>query len=309
MREEILFRMKSPKRDDFKIRGFYFGSGKKSVAIVGPIRGDEIQQQYICSQVVKALREMENGIGGSIADDCEILVVPSVNHFSMNLERRFWAMDNTDINRMFPGYDQGETTQCIAAALFENVKGYEYGIQLASYYMKGNFIPHVRMMRTGYEDVENAKLFANPYVYLHDVKPYDTTILNYNWQLWGTKAFSLYSGNTNTLNFKNADEAVWSILRFLSKIGAIKAKIHHAYYSTVITDEDLEVVHSNTAGIFCQKTAPSEYVKKGDTLAEILDPYTGEKISTITAPCDGIIFFSYNKPLVLEKSQLYKIIR
>ena len=34
----------------------------------------------------------------------EILIIPSVNHSSMNISKRFWATDNTDINRMFPGY-------------------------------------------------------------------------------------------------------------------------------------------------------------------------------------------------------------
>ena len=49
----------------------------------------------------------------------------------MNVGRRFWAEDNTDINRMFPGYDQGETTQRIAARIFEALQGYSYGVQMA----------------------------------------------------------------------------------------------------------------------------------------------------------------------------------
>lgn len=40
----------------------------------------------------------------------------------MNIKKRFWPTDNTDINRMFPGYDLGETTQRIAAGVFEVIK-------------------------------------------------------------------------------------------------------------------------------------------------------------------------------------------
>ncbi len=100
--------MKSPYRDDFKIHGFRFGEGKKTAAIVGAIRGDEVQQ-FIASQIVKNLKELEEA--GKLVPGNEILVIPSVNHFSMNINKRFWAMDNTDINRMFPGYHLGETTQ------------------------------------------------------------------------------------------------------------------------------------------------------------------------------------------------------
>lgn len=307
MKEELIFTMKSPYRDDFKVRGFTFGSGKKSAAVVGPMRGDELQQQFVCSQLVKKLSELE--ADGRIKKGRKILVVPSVNHFSMNLERRFWALDNTDINRMFPGYAQGETTQRIAAALFERLKGFEYGIQTASYYMPGNFIPHVRIMRTGYEDAECAKLFELPYVYVRDIRPYDTAILNYNWQIWNTKAFSLYTGRTNVIDKPAAEESVQSILRFFDKAGIVKCKTRNGYSSTVISDTDQVCVHSPAAGIFYMLKDVGQNVKNGDPLALILDPYTGEEICKIKSPSDGVIFFVYNKPLVLERTQIFKIIK
>jgi hypothetical protein len=162
MREETIFEMTSPYRDSFRIRGYRFGEGAKTLAIVGAMRGDEVQQQYICAQIVNSLSFIERH--GGIAKGKSILVIPSCNPFSMNVSRRFWAMDNTDINRMFPGYANGETTQRIAAAVFEALNGFEYGIQLASYYVPGDFIPHVRMLKTGYEDVETARLFGMRYV-------------------------------------------------------------------------------------------------------------------------------------------------
>lgn len=178
---------KSPFRDEFKIEGFRFGSGKPVLAIVGALRGDEVQQQFICAQMVSLLQRME--AEKRLAQGIEILVIPNANHFSMNIEKRFWAMDSTDINRMFPGYNQGETTQRIAAALFEQIKEYPYGIQLASYYLPGDFIPHIRMMETGYQPEEEACWFGLPYAYIRHPRPYDTTVLNYNWQIWGCKAF------------------------------------------------------------------------------------------------------------------------
>ena len=46
MREETIFEMTSPCRDSFRIRGYRFGEGAKTLAIVGAMRGDEVQQQY-----------------------------------------------------------------------------------------------------------------------------------------------------------------------------------------------------------------------------------------------------------------------
>ena len=84
---------------------------------------------------------------------------------------------------MFPGYNKGETTQRIASGVFAEISGYEYGIQFASNYIPGEFVPHVRIMTTGYEDVESAKSFTLPYIVLRNPHPYDTTTLHYNWQI------------------------------------------------------------------------------------------------------------------------------
>ena len=59
MKREILYTMKMPYRQDFLLEGFRFGEGEKSCAVVGGIRGDEVQQMYTCARLVKALAEIE----------------------------------------------------------------------------------------------------------------------------------------------------------------------------------------------------------------------------------------------------------
>lgn len=131
MKKECIYTLKNQYRDDLNIYGYRFGKGEKAACVVGAIRGNEVQQLYICSQLVKSLKRLEEK--GAIVGQNEILVIPSVNHSSMNISKRFWATDNTDINRMFPGYDAGETTQRIAAGLFKAIEGYSYGIQFPSF--------------------------------------------------------------------------------------------------------------------------------------------------------------------------------
>ena len=53
MKREILYTMKMPYRQDFLLEGFRFGEGEKSCAVVGGIRGDEVQQMYTCARLVK----------------------------------------------------------------------------------------------------------------------------------------------------------------------------------------------------------------------------------------------------------------
>ncbi|MEQ8155117.1 MAG: M14 family metallopeptidase [Clostridiaceae bacterium] len=307
MIKDTIFSLKSPYRNDLNITGYRFGEGQKSACIVGAMRGNEVQQLYISSLLIHELTKLE--AKGAIIKNHEILVIPSINHYAMNIGKRFWAMDNTDINRMFPGYNLGETTQRIAAGIFEKIKGYTYGIQLASFYIKGDFFPHVRMMETGYQDEQSAKNFGFKHVVLRKPKPYDTTTLNYNWQLWNTHAYSVYTRETDQIDEVSAKEALVAILRFLKRAGIIDYKCDGGYISTVIYEDDLLTIKTQAAGIFKVLKAPGNIVREGDVLARIFHPFEGGVISEIVAPSDGRIFFVHRAPLVMENEPVFKIVR
>ena len=309
METKTIYELKSLYRDALRVTGFTFGSGEKSACVVGALRGNEIQQLYTCSQLVKALKEIE--AQGMIVPGKSILVVPCVNSSSMNIRKRFWPTDNTDINRMFPGYNLGETTQRIAAGLFEEIKDYKNGIQFASFYIPGVFVPHVRIMKTGWENAEKAKEFGMPYILLRQPRPYDTTTLNYNWQVWESDAFSVYAGTTSTINREDVTLAVNSVLNFLRKENIITGSrhIHEGYISELIDEGNLLNIQSRTSGIIDAFVAPGTNVARGQVLAHVLDPYDGSVREELTAPMDSIIFFAQEDPLTYAGSCVYKLIR
>lgn len=306
MKKKTIFEIKSLYRDDFRVTGYEFGSGEKSVCIAGSTRGNEIQQMYVCSQLVKRFRNMEQE--GRITPGHSILVIPSVNPYSANIKKRFWPTDNTDINRMFPGYSLGETTQRIAAGVFDVIKDYRYGMQFTSFYMPGRFTPHIRMMKTGSEDIELAKKFGMPYIVLRHTRPYDTATLNYNWQIWETDAFSIYTTSTAQIDKESAAAAVRSALTFLSKEGIVKYHGHDGYISQVVEDTELISVRTGTAGIFEMLVRVGDEVKKGQTLAQILDPYEGDIKETLVSPADAVIFFASDEPLAYASTAVFKLV-
>ncbi len=308
MIREVLFTLKAAYRDPLEIVGFRFGRGERACCIVGAVRGNEIQQQYVCSQLVRALRVLEGK--GLIAQDHEILVIPSAGAgYAMNTGSRFWAVDHTDINRMFPGYDGGETPQRLADGIFRQVRDYAYGVQFASFYLPGDFIPHVRMMETGYQSTSLANLFGLPYVVIRPPRSYDTATLHYNWQLWHTNAFSVYTAATERIDEPSARQAVDAVLRFLNRIGLVRYHCHNGYIASVIREDELVSVVSPTGGVYHALRGPGDEVARGTHIAEITDPFTGETVARINAPVDGVIFFAYDQPLVMEHAVVYKIIR
>ena len=83
----------------------------------------------------------------------------------------------------------------------------------------GDFVPHVRLMDEGFSKPETAKQFGLPYVVVRRVRPYDTATLNYNWQVWETQAFSLYTTTTARIDPNSAGQAVLAVMNFLSGQG------------------------------------------------------------------------------------------
>ncbi|SDO96739.1 M14 family metallopeptidase [Selenomonas ruminantium] len=308
MKRKTLFTIDAqPYRQSIPVYGYFFGSEKKTLAVMGAIRGDEFQQMYTAAKLVQQLSELE--AAGKLADDCGILVIPCAGQFSMNVSRRFWPLDNTDINRMFPGYEKGETTQRLAARIFAALKGYTFGIHLTSLYLPGDFVPHIRIMDTGWQDNEEGLDFGLPYLITRKPHPYDTTTLNYNWQVWETRTFSLYTKATDFIDEESAQEATDSILRFLACHGFLKdAALPAGALTQEIKENNLLTVRNCYGGILLHCRKVGQQVKSGEIIANIVDPYTAEVYEEIRAPHDGLIFFARHAQIISAHTILFRLI-
>ncbi len=307
MKKIEIFRMESLYRAPLVVSGWVFGEGAKNTVVVGPTRGNEVQQLYICSQLVRTLKRIEED--GRFIAGKQVEVIPVVNSSSINVGKRFWAMDGTDVNRMFPGYDEGETTQRIAGGVFRHLQGWKNGIQLSSYYLRGDFVPHVRMMQTPYQSPDAGDPFGLPFVVQRKTAPIDTTTLNYNWQIWNTRAFSMYTQATSHIDTESAEVCIWSILRFLVSEKVIRLNVHPGTHSVHLMEDELARVHSPQAGIFVPSAGPSDFVEKGGLLGFILDPMTGETLKEVRSKTSGTVFFAYRDPLVMDDQLLFLIVK
>lgn len=315
MIEQVIAEFSMPYRDPLSVRAFSFGVSEppaapadfdRSIVFVAGLRGDEVQQTFICARLAARLGELE--AAGLIAPKCLVTVVPCANAASMGIGHRFWPGDKTDINRMFPGYDQGETTQRIAAALFEFTKGYRFGVHFSSFYLQGDFLPHVRIMRGPGQADNNGADFGLPYVLHHVPGSFDTTTLHYNWRLWDIEAYTLYTKETALVDVASAEEAVRAALRFMDAHGIVRWPNHRGYRATQLAERALVPVQTTAGGIFCPRVQIGDIVSDGDLLATIEDPLRGTVAEQLAAPCDGAVFYQARTPLVNEQTLAFQIV-
>lgn len=89
MKLEEIIAMSTDYREDNRIKAYVFGHGKKAAAIIGAMRGNEYQQLYICSQLIRILTRLEER--GAIVSGKQIMVIPSLNAHSSNIGKNIGA--------------------------------------------------------------------------------------------------------------------------------------------------------------------------------------------------------------------------
>ena len=308
MKKIEILRLESLSRAPMVVEGYLFEGcdpEAPSVAVVGAMEGATILPLYSASKLVDFLR---NKLGGEKILG-NILVIPSINHYALNINARFWPLDRTDINMMFPGYGLGETTQRIAYRLFEALRGYDYGLILETRGDLATCLPYVKLYKTGYEDLKSARTLGLRVIHHREPESVETVSLQYNWQLWETKACSIICPHETQIDMESAGVILDSLINFLSHNGIIRYETFNGYDSTVVTQERIEVVQSPRSGIFIPTRQPGSTVTRDEMIGKIVHALEGEVIHRFFAPCDGLITCCCKHSLIFENAVAYRIAR
>ena len=310
-----IYQMRVPYREPLSIRGFEFGNerGARACAIVGSMRGNEVQQAFVCATLVSALASIERE--GLIAPNRCILVIPCVNPLSMNTNARFWPVDGADINRSFPGDENGRSTERIAFAVMRVARLFSYGIQLCSFNQPGDFMAHVRLTRQGRvtdESLALARDFGLSYTVLREPSPFDVSTLNYAWQQSGTHAFSLYSRATDRIDTASAKVVCDATLRFLAARQVIAAPhgvdVDVSRTSLLLREDEMrDVLTRRASGFFVPSVRVGERVEAGQRLGTVLDTQDSHPLETLTSPVGGHVFFMRTDPLLQQHMVAFRI--
>jgi len=308
MKKIEILKLESLSRAPMVVEGYLFeGSDPEapSVAVVGAMEGATILPLYSASKLVDFLRNKLSGekILGNI------LVIPSVNHYALNINERFWPLDKTDINMMFPGYALGETTQRIAHKLFEALQGFDYGIILETRADLATCLPYVKLYKTGYEEIESARRLGLKVIHHREPESIETVSLQYNWQLWGTKACSVICPHETLVDMESARVILDSLINFLSRSSIIRYKTFNGYDSTVVARDRIEIVLSPHSGIFILTKKPGTTVSKDEMIGKVVHALEGDVVHRFLAPCDGLITCCYKHSLIFENAVAYRIAR
>jgi predicted deacylase len=259
------------------------------------VHGDEILGLEIVRRVL-ARPELE-GIRGTL------LAVPIVNAFGFLNHSRYMP-DRRDLNRSFPGSDQGSLASLLADLFFrEIVRRSTYGIDLHTAALHRTNLPQVRISPGDAELARLAEAFAPPVILTSKLRDGS---LRQSAEDVGVHVLLYEGGEALRFDEDAIDAGVKGVLRVMKAVGMISSapvilahhKITHSSNSTWVRAPEGGILHS--------VRRVGDRVGFKEPIGIITDP-----LGTVTVPVfaedDGVIIGRTNLPIVNRGDALFHL--
>lgn len=276
---------------------------EKRICIVTGLHGDELEGQYVCYKLIKEIEENIQHLNG-IVD-----IYPSLNPLGVDSVHRGMPTFDLDMNRIFPGSENGAMAEHVAAKIIEDIDGADMCIDLHASNIFLKEVPQVRVSEHIKDKlVPYAKLLNMDFIWVHP----ETTVLE------STLTYSLNSKDIPTLlvemgvgmriTKEYGDQLVEGIFNLMKELNIWKGKVEAIREPIVSTEKEVKLINANASGIFMSCVKHLDEIKEGEEIGEIINSLTGKVNQKVISPCDGVIFTLREYPVVYEGSLIARVL-
>ncbi|MGY5845846.1 succinylglutamate desuccinylase/aspartoacylase family protein [Salegentibacter sp. HM20] len=266
------------------------------VLITAGIHGDEINGIEVVRQIIsKGINKPQKG---------SIICIPVVNIFGfLNMRREF--PDGRDLNRMFPGSQNGSLASRFAFQFVEKI------LPVANFCLDFHTggasrfnAPQIRVKKGDDQSISYAKIFNAPFT-IHSktiTKSYRETCSKLGIPVL------LYEGGKSQFSDKEiARHGVEGTMRMLSHLEMLNPKFEYpdANTQTVIIENSFWM-RAKYSGLLHIKIPCGKHVEKGEFIATITDPY-GKFRHKVKAANTGYIINVNESPIVYQGDAIFHI--
>jgi len=313
MKPPLLLRMTTPAGPAFEIPYHDLGPRNQAPALVlvGGIHGNELNGIFVLARLAGLLRSIQEKRQKNHKLMARVLIIPAVNILGLHARTRTWPFDRTDINRMFPGYNAGETTQRIADALFRLTRRAKIRIDIHSSNLEFEELPQVRVYDPSRREQATARLLGLAAVVECPVNKVSGSTLLHAWKQVGGQNFVVQAGSAGDLQLAHSDRLFQSLVGFLKRLRLLKDastpesrtpeavhyfKLHHT--ASLISEK---------AGLYVPRAELGRWVEKGTLLGDIYDGFDGRVRSRVRAPVAGLLSGRRRQALLYQGDLLARI--
>jgi predicted deacylase len=302
--------MTAPLRDDFDIAYHDIGPSEPTprVALVAGIHGNELNGVFVLARLAAYLRGVAQAQHAGQTLRRRVVIVPAVNVLGINTQTRVWPFDKTDINRMFPGYSGGETTQRIAGAVLELTAPARYRVDIHSSNIDFEELPQVRLYEPTADERQTALRFGLPAVIERRMDKVFTSTIGHAWRQCQGENFVVQVGRAGTLQPGHCERLFLGLVAFLVRAdiltGVELALEEEAHYFGIRQSCPLI---AERAGMFVSKVEVGHWLQAGAVIGQIYDGFDGELREEVRAPVAGMLTGIRRQPLLYQGNLIARL--
>lgn len=237
--------------------------GEKRVSIVTGTHGDELEGQYVCYELQRRIREHYDCLTG-IVD-----VYPALNPLGIDSITRGIPAFDLDMNRIFPGCENGSMPEYIASKIVEDLSGSTMVIDIHASNIFLQEIPQVRINTLTKETlVPYAKLLNIDYIWIHSAATVLESTLAHSLNSIGTPTLVVEMGVGMRITKAYGNQLVDGILVLMKELGIWRGETITPKEPIISKDGEVSFINAGKSGVFMPNVEHWKDVKKG-TISEI----------------------------------------
>lgn len=278
------------------------GTGKR-ICIVTGTHGDELEGQYVCYELGRRLREQMEHLKGTVD------IYPALNPLGVDSITRGIPMFDLDMNRIFPGSEEGLVPEYVAFKVIEDIRGADVCVDIHASNIFLREIPQVRVSEiTAERLLPLAKKLNIDYVWVHGAATVLEATLAHSLNVIGVPTLVVEMGVGMRITLEYGNQLVDGIFCLMKELGIWDGDAAESKKPIISTDGQVGFVNANHPGIFIPHVDHWDSIRQGEVIGEILNPLESRVEEVLRAPWDGMVFTLREYPVVNSGSLIARVL-
>lgn len=275
---------------------------EKRISIVTGTHGDELDGQYICYEIIKKIQMYPEKLKG-IVD-----IYPDVNPLGIDMGSRGIPMFDLDMNRVFPGDNNGAVAEYTAAGLIDDIIGSDFCLDIHSSNIFLKEMPQLRMTEENKDKLlPYAKKLNADFIWIYSSKTVLDATLAYSLNNMGVPTLVAEMGVGHRINNEYCQQLIEGIFNLMTELEVWDDAPVNVRNSIVSTEGQVSFISAAGSGIFVSSINSMGTIGMGTHIGDIIEPLTGKVIQRIESPTDGIIFSLREHPVVYKGALIARV--
>lgn len=294
-----------PVEETFRIRKNVIKNGEgKRICVVTGIHGDELEGQYVCFLLAQLINKNLHKLHGTVE------IYPAVNPLGIDSIQRGIPGFDIDMNRTFPGSDEGDMTEYVAQKLISDVSGADVVFDIHASNIFLTEVPQIRINEVHRDKLMPMAMESDvDFIWVHGASTVLESTFAYSLNSVDTPCLVVEMGVGMRLTGQYGKQLTNGILNVMKNLGMWDGDVLPVRTPILAdTNDEVEFLNAPCSGMFMKTKNQGTWVKKGETVGYVFDPFRGEVIEYISASKSGLLFTIRDYPLVNEGSLMGRIL-